>query len=115
MLLATRQTIAKLGLVCALLVALATMAMPVESLAGQLDAGGQAVAEAVIDQPCETADCTDCGPACAHGCCHGSLVVMTVTPAALPAPFAYTVAPGWTHRAMVPLARPSGPDRPPRS
>ena len=112
MLLAARRTIARFGFVFALVLALAAMTLPAPSQVGQ-DVGPQAVAESA--QPCEAGDCADCGPACAHGCCHGSLVVMAATPAALPAPFAFSVAPAWAHRSLTPLARPSGPDRPPRS
>ena len=65
--------------------------------------------------PCDIDNCFDCGPACGHGCCHGSLVVVPGAPAALSAPTVFTAVQAWTQRSAAPLAAPAGPDRPPRS
>lgn len=103
----------RVGLLGAILMALGVGALASPATAVPL--GEDATISASAELPCETDDCTDCGPACAHGCCHGSLVAVTATPAALTRPQAFSVAPGWTQRTLAPLAAPAGPERPPRA
>lgn len=107
------RLLGRIGLLGAILMALGVglMTSPAMAFAGDDTVSVSASAEI----PCETDDCNDCGPACAHGCCHASLVVLAQTPAVLAAPFAYSIAPGWTQRGLAPLAAPSGPERPPRA
>jgi hypothetical protein len=119
MLRAALTTFGRLGVVGALLLALATVALPVEGQAcapGSTEAAATAidVPQGVQTDPCDTDGCGDCGAACAHGCCHaphvgviaaseGPLTLATVSEAgAFPDPVA--LAP----------SSPSGLERPPR-
>lgn len=113
MLTAALRLFGRIGLLGAILMALGAgvMAGPAMAFAGD----DTVTVSASSELPCETDDCTDCGPACAHGCCHASLVVLTQTPAVLAAPHTFSNAPGWTQRALAPLAAPAGPERPPRA
>lgn len=115
MLTAALRLFGRLGLLGALLMALAAGAVSAPAQAFAPDQTIAAELAADTSTPCDIDSCFDCGPACGHGCCHGSLVVIAATQAALPAPFAFAIAPAWSQRSLAPLARPSGPDRPPRS
>jgi hypothetical protein len=115
MLTAALRLFGRLGLLSALLLALAAAAVsaPAQAFAPDQTVAAEAVAD--TSTPCDIDSCFDCGPACGHGCCHGSLVAVAETPAALQAPIAFAAPQAWTQRTAAPLAAPSGPDRPPRS
>lgn len=109
----------RLGFVGALLLALATVALPVD---GQVCAPAAAGIEAtagdltatVQTDPCGEDGCGDCAATCAHGCCHAPHlgVVGGSSPALAPSSFSEAVA---APAPMAPrLAPTSGLERPPR-
>jgi len=60
------------------------------------------------------AQCPDCGPACANGCCHAPHVA-TPPNAVIESKGPQFAAPvAWAHMTGRPLDSPAGPDRPPR-
>jgi hypothetical protein len=120
MLKAALHRFGRLGFVGALLLALATVALPLESQACApvgADAVAMTVATApnVQTDPCESDDCNDCAAACAQACCHapqlGILAPMTalMTPAAIARPLAMP------EPLTSPLAKVSALERPPRA
>ena len=72
-------------------------------------------AEMGVNAPADgEAQCPDCGPACANGCCHAPHVA-TPADAVVEAKGPVFAAPSaWAHVTGRPLDSPAGPDRPPR-
>lgn len=64
----------RLSLVGVLLVALASMALPAVAQACAPEPAAVSVDQPA--DPCDQDGCIDCGPACAHGCCHAAHVAL---------------------------------------
>lgn len=111
-----REMIARLGLVGAVALGLA-FAAPAFAAEVCLDADCVASSRTAVDAPpADGEPCPDCGPACANGCCHAQ---HAATAADLSAPASAVPLMRrvelWLHDAAPPLARPAGPERPPRA
>ena len=104
-----------LRLVILLLATLAALA-PAVGAHACVDADCATVAvstQTVAETPDEP--CSDCGLACANGCCHAPHVSTAPDATMLTTATAYQVAPGWRHSAEPPLSEVGGPLRPPRN
>lgn len=108
-----REIVRRTGFVSALLLTL-VFAMPAFESHACSDEQPQSVAVAVADGAPDDA-CSDCGPACANGCCHAP---HAATPAAMTgeaATPAFAQPRPATQTPGVRLDRPDGPERPPRT
>ena len=114
MLKAAIALLGRIGLLGAILMALAAGSVSTPAMAFEADGGAVVSTGADLPAPWDGGDCADCGPACVDGC-HGPLVAVPSAPAVLRAPFAFTIAPDWSQRELGPLAAPTGPKRPPRA
>ncbi|CAN5187736.1 hypothetical protein BH09PSE1_BH09PSE1_20200 [soil metagenome] len=103
------------SLLLLLLVVLAT-AVPAAVAHACSDAGCDTVQLVVETAAADDDDgpCSDCGQACANGCCHGSHAATTVEPPVIPLIVTFDQPASWRHATTPPLADPSGPRRPPR-
>ncbi len=109
-----RKMIARMGLAGAVALALA-FAAPAFASHTCIDESCAPASQTAAETSSDADDaCPDCGPACANGCCHAphpatpaslSFVLSSALPATCEA---------WTHAAGPPLAKPAGPERPPR-
>lgn len=63
----------------------------------------------------DQAPCSDCGPACANGCCHAAHVAIPVEPPVVAPVIAFATPASWRNAAPLPPTAPSGPHRPPRA
>ena len=112
MLKSLREMVRRLGFVSTLLLTLA-FAMPAfESHACETEASTSV--EIVDAGAGEDAQCPDCGPACADGCCHAphSAVSNDMATPRFVAVFGQPQA--WSDSVASSLGRPDGPERPPR-
>jgi len=111
-----RQLMSRMGLTGAVVLALAFTTPAFASHACATEACAPA-GRTSLDAPAEAGEpCPDCGPACANGCCHAQHAATAPdlsAPTALPQ--VARTAELWVHEAAPPLARPAGPDRPPRA
>lgn len=110
-----RQMMSRMGLTGAVVLALAfaTPGFAAHACASEACApAGRTLIAASAD-----ADdaCPDCGPACANGCCHAQHAATAPELSAPMSPIRIARAEVWVHEAAPPLARPAGPDRPPRA
>ena len=111
-----RKMIARMGLAGAAVLALA-FAAPAFAAEVCIDADCIADGQTAFEAASDNAEpCPDCGPACANGCCHAQHAA-TAPDLSAPAstPRIQRAAEVWLHDAAPPLARPAGPDRPPRA
>jgi hypothetical protein len=60
------------------------------------------------------AQCPDCGPACANGCCHAPHAATPVDDGIEPKGPVFAAPVAWTHVTGRLLDAPAGPERPPR-
>ncbi|WGM30672.1 hypothetical protein [Brevundimonas sp. NIBR11] len=110
-----RKMIARMSLAGALLLSLA-FAAPAFAVEICIDTDCAASTRTAFEvAPDNGAPCPDCGPACANGCCHAQHAA-TAPDVFAPSPtrLATRTAELWMHEAAPPLARPAGPERPPR-
>lgn len=108
-----------LGLVGALLVALATVALPAEGRAWtscepEAAASADLSAGVAIAAPCDTDDCGDCAGVCNHGCCHAPHVGVVAQAAAPAAPMSIGGSMAVTEPLAIRLALATMLERPPR-
>jgi hypothetical protein len=109
-----RKMIARMGLAGAVVLALAVVTPAFASHACINEACAPA-GQAAVETPADADDsCPDCGPACANGCCHAPHAATAPELSAPSSPPQIARAEVWVHEAAPPLARPAGPDRPPR-
>lgn len=109
-----RRMIARTGLAGAVVLAM-TFAAPAFASHACNDEGCAPAGQTAFAAPSDGGDaCPDCGPACANGCCHAQHAATAPDLAAPSSPLFVTRAEIWVHEAGPPLARPAGPDRPPR-
>jgi hypothetical protein len=107
--------IRRLGFVSSLLLTLAFAAPAFESHACPDEtppAGVQVVSDGATENG---AQCPDCGPACANGCCHAPHSAVSPENQTPRTVCAFGSALVWSDATCLPLDRPAGPDRPPRS
>ncbi|MGA0544163.1 hypothetical protein ACO2Q1_02695 [Brevundimonas sp. VNH65] len=110
---ALRDILRRMGFVSALLLTL-VFSLPAFESHACTDETPQSVAVVLADDGTGDA-CSDCGPACANGCCHAP---HAATPAALTGEAsrpAFALPRPAKHTPGAPLDRPDGPDRPPRT
>lgn len=120
MLRAALTSFGRLGILGALLLALATVALPVEGQAcapGSTEPAATATdgAQSAQTNPCDADDCGDCATACAHGCCHAphvGVIAASDTSLTLTAVSDARVLPDLV---ALPPSSPSGLERPPRA
>lgn len=60
------------------------------------------------------AQCPDCGPACANGCCHAPHVATPIDHGVESEGVVFAAPVAWVHVTGWPLDAPAGPERPPR-
>jgi hypothetical protein len=114
MLLAILRKFRRLGFIGALLMALATVAAPLEGLTME-PAGVRIAADIACADSCDLDDCGDCASGCVHGCCHAphsGIVGVSPTP---PAVMAVRAPRTRLERSLPPSLAPPGLDRPPRA
>jgi hypothetical protein len=109
-----------LGFVGALLLAMATVALPFESractaAAPEAVAAGVQLSAGLQTDPCAPGDCGDCATVCAHGCCHAPHVGVMTHAAGPSAPRAVSQALVSPEPRQVRLAPVSALERPPRA
>ena len=109
-----RDLLRRMGFVGALLLTLVFAAPAFESHACADEAPAIAAQLVVDTAPVDDLQCPDCGPACANGCCHAQHAATASELTAPSSPVFVARAEVWLHEAAPPLARPAGPDRPPR-
>jgi len=106
--------IRRMGFVSGLLLALVFAAPAFESHACPDEAsfaGAQAVADVATG---DDAQCPDCGPACANGCCHAPHPAVQTEVATPRLPTVFSLPLAWADAPGRALDSPAGPDRPPR-
>ncbi|MES2860922.1 MAG: hypothetical protein V4701_05585 [Pseudomonadota bacterium] len=110
------RMIRRLGLACALLLALAfaTPAFATHVCAESETCAPSAPAMADASSDNDPA-CPDCGPACANGCCHAPHAATAPEPIGAPTPGVVARTQAWRHAMAPPPVAPAGPDRPPRA
>jgi len=111
-----REMIARMGLAGAVVLCLA-FAAPAFAAHACIDEDCAPAGQTAFEVgPDNGESCPDCGPACANGCCHAQHAA-TAPDLAAPSPTrpVARTAELWVHEAAPPLARPAGPDRPPRA
>lgn len=111
-----REMIARMGLAGALVLSLA-FAAPAFAIEICIDADCAPTGQMAFEVAPDNGEaCPDCGPACANGCCHAQHAA-TAPDLSAPTPTRpmTRTAELWVHEAAPPLARPAGPDRPPRA
>lgn len=97
-----------------LALAVAMLAVPARAETCAPVAEAMAVAGSNTSEPCAPGDCGDCVIACAHGCCHASVlgvpsgVHLSLNPPRFEAPA------GWGDSLGIPLPEQAGLLRPPR-
>ncbi len=110
------RMIRRLGLACALLLALAFAAPAYAShICAESETCAPAVQALAEASSVDGDACPDCGPACANGCCHAP---HAATPATLDAPMLKATRPVSAASRLAtlpPPVRPAGPERPPRA
>lgn len=116
---ATLSRFGRLGFVGALLLALATVALPAEGRAcvsGVAEAALMALdtPESVQTNPCDAEGCGDCDAICAHGCCHASHLGVIARPGGPLAPTLVSEVLLPSEPVATRLTFPSRLERPPR-
>lgn len=110
-----RKMIARMGLAGAVVLVLA-VATPALASHVCTDTGCAPAGQTAFEiTPNTDAGCSDCGPACANGCCHAPHPATSPDLDQLSVPVFVALAEVWSQDAAPPLNRPVGPDRPPRS
>ena len=111
-----REMIARMGVAGALVLSLAFTA-PAFAAEVCIDADCIASTRTAFEAAPDGGEpCPDCGPACANGCCHAQHAATAAEVSTRSsAPRIARTAELWVHEAAPPLARPAGPDRPPRT
>ncbi len=110
-----RKMIARMGLAGAVVLCL-SFAAPAFAAHACIDENCAPAGQTAFETPSDADDaCPDCGPACANGCCHAQHAATAPELAAPSSPPLTVRAEIWLHEAAPPLARPAGPDRPPRA
>lgn len=114
MLVFMRQLTGRMGLLGGVLLTLA-FALPAfetHACAGEFSPPS---VEASVDAPTDPyAQCPDCGPACATGCCHAPHVATAPEVTGVSRPRAAVAPAVWADIVGGPLDAPGGPERPPR-
>lgn len=114
MLKSLRDMIRRIGFVGGVLLTLA-FAMPALASHACASELSSPVAGATVGAASDgDAQCPDCGPACANGCCHAPHVATPADLGVEPESVAFAAPVAWAHVTGRPLDAPAGPERPPR-
>lgn len=105
--------VSRFGFFSVLLLTL-VFAMPAFESHACADEAPSSVIAVVADAGGDDAQCPDCGPACANGCCHAPHSAVPAEDHVYRAPAAFGHPQAWSSVAGRPLDRPNGPDRPPQ-